>query len=398
MNDRDIPTDAPAKPAVSRRSALGRAAAVAALGLARGPGAHARAASIATPGDDVVPGGALTPRDAIPAVVEALERFPLVALAERHLLQEWHDFATALLLHPTLPARLTDIVVEFGNALHQEVADRYVLEGKPVAASDLQRIWRHTIGGNILWDAPVYAQFFRTVRAANAARPPGRRLRVLLADPPFDPAKVRGVEDGPYIRSAMERRDAHYAGVVEREVVQKGRRALLIAGAAHLLRGLHTRDHADRPNAATLLTRGSADRLFVIEPLILPPDPPQAPLARRVQAEVARWPRPAVAPLAGTWLGATTESLRPWLNASADLAEKPEGARYGAQADAVLYLGPGGLLTASQADPSLYHWGEYARELQRLSRVAADLGQATDLVAEGLRRSQAGPSWFEQWS
>jgi hypothetical protein len=146
-----------------------------------------------------------------------------------------------------------------------------------------------------------------------------------------------------------------------------------------------------------LLTRRSADRLFVIDPLVLPPDPPQTPLARRVQAEVANWPRPAVAHLAGTWLGATTASLRPWVNSSAGLAEKPEGARYGAQADAVLYLGPGGLLTASQADPSLYHWGEYPRELRRLSRIAAELGQATDLVAEGIRRSQAGPSWFEQW-
>jgi hypothetical protein len=396
MDDRIIPTNAPG-PAVSRRSVLGRAAAAAALELVRGAGAHARAAPIATPGDDVASGGVLKPRDAIPAVVEALERFPLVALAERHLLQEWHDFATALLLHPALPAKLTDIVVEFGNALHQEIADRYVLEGKPVATSDLQKVWRYTIGGNILWDAPVYAQFFRTVRAANAARPPGRRLRVLLADPPFDPAMVRGVGDGPYLRSATERRDAHYAGVVEREVLKKGRRALLIAGAAHLLRGLHARDHDDRPNAATLLARGSADLLFVIDPLVLPPDPPQAPLARRVQVEVANWPRPAIAPLAGTWLGATTESLRPWINASAHLAEKPEGARYGAQADAVLYLGPGGLLTASQADPSLYHWGDYLRELQRLSRIAADLGEATDLVAEGIRRSQAGPSWFEQW-
>jgi hypothetical protein len=79
---------------------------------------------------------------------------------------------------------LTDIVVEFGNALHQDIADRFILEGKPVADADLQKIWRHTIGGNVLWDAPVYAQFFRSVRAVNALRPPKQRLRVLLGDPP----------------------------------------------------------------------------------------------------------------------------------------------------------------------------------------------------------------------
>jgi hypothetical protein len=243
----------------------------------------------------------------------------------------------------------------------------------------------------------VYVQFFRSVRAVNTLRPPKQRLRVLLGDPPFDHRKVRGVDDKKYFQAMQAQRDAHYAGVVEREVLKKERRALLIAGSAHLLRGIHLGDHVDELNAASRLAQRSAERLFVIDPLILPPDPPQDALTRRVQASVASWPHPAITLLAGTWLGTTTESVRPWINSLAHLATKAENARYGAQADAVLYLGPAELLTASRADPAIYHWGDYPKELQRLSRIATDLGHPTDLVAEGLRRAEGPLSWFAQW-
>jgi hypothetical protein len=380
----------------SRRAVLGGASG-GALTLAANAAGLARAVADDAPKENVGPGGDLKPLDALPAVLDALQRFQLVALAERHLLQEWHDLATALLFHPALPAGLTDVVVEFGNALHQGTADRYLLELKPVALADLQNLWRFTVGGNVLWDAPVYAQFFRSVRAINQRRPAERRVRVLLGDPPFDHRKVRDKSDLGYVQSLSEQRDAHYAGVVQREVLTKRRRALLVAGSAHLLRGLKVREDVDRPNAVSILTARSGEGLFVIEPLVLPPDPPRDPLTKRVAANVTNWPRPGLALLKGTWLGGTTESVRPWINSSAHLAAKPEGARYEFQADAVLYLGPGELLTASQADPSLYGSGAYVEELRRLSKVASNAGRPVDLVADGLRRAKAGPSWFDQW-
>jgi hypothetical protein len=293
---------------LSRRELLGRAASAASLlltsptVLSQANEPHAAVEVDETSSDD------LKPLDAIPAVLDALKRFPLVALAERHLLQEWHDFTTALLFHPALPTQLTDIVVEFGNALHQDTADRFVLEGKPVADTELQKIWRHTIGGNVLWDAPVYAQFFRSVRAVNALRQPKHRLRVLLGDPPFDHRKLRGIDDKKYFQSMQAERDAHYADVVEREVLKKERRALLIAGSAHLLCGIHLHDHVDELNAASHLAQRSADLVFVIDPLILPPDPQDA-LTRRVQTSVALWPHPAIALLSGTWLAGRIDGV-----------------------------------------------------------------------------------------
>jgi hypothetical protein len=334
----------------------------------------------------------MRPQGALKFLLDALRRSPLVAVGDRHGLQEIHDVLTALLFHPDLPRELTDIVVEFGNARHQDIADRFVLEGRPVADADLQRVWRHTIGGGVLWDAPAYGQFFRTVRAINWARPPGRRLRVLLGDPPFDHGRVRGAADKDYVLGLVRQRDAHYAVVVEREVLAKGRRALLLAGGGHLLRGVQ--DNFKQPNAATLLEKKHPGALFVVDPLLVPPGTHKDGLLHRVQAATAGWVRPSCASLAGTWLGALTESVRPWVNSMAYRTTAPAAARYGAQADAVLYLGPGEALTASRADPAVYRAGDYAAELKRLGQASSQLGRPLDLVAEGLRQSQAGPSWF----
>ncbi|HVA88235.1 MAG TPA: hypothetical protein VNL71_00190 [Chloroflexota bacterium] len=79
----------------------------------------------------------------------ALRRYPLVAVAERHMLREWHDFITALLFHPDPPRTLTDIVVEFGCSSYQAVADRFILTNQPVARADLARI-RRQVGDLII--------------------------------------------------------------------------------------------------------------------------------------------------------------------------------------------------------------------------------------------------------
>jgi hypothetical protein len=74
----------------------------------------------------------------------------------------------------------------------------------------------------------------------------------------------------------------------------------------------------------------------------------------------------------------------------ADRATGAAAARYGAQADAILYLGPGEALTASQPDPAIYHWGAYPEQVRRVGQIAG----AGDQVAQGLRWAQAGPGWF----
>src|SRR5206468_1767683 len=129
------------------------------------------------------------PRPALDAIVGAFQQYSLVALGEQHRNQQIHDFIVTLLRDPRFLPQSGDVVVEFGNVRYQSVIDRYT-SGDVVAPADLARVWRDTV--NILvWDAPVYARLFDTVRAVNRGRPVERRLRVLLADPPIDWREIR---------------------------------------------------------------------------------------------------------------------------------------------------------------------------------------------------------------
>jgi hypothetical protein len=106
-----------------------------------------------------------------------------------------------------------------------------------------------------------------------------------------------------------------------------------------------------------------------------------------VETELTAWPRPSLALLAGTWLGA-----QPMPHRALD-----PSSTYGAQVDAVLWLGPESLLTASRADPALYQCGDYATELRRRSEVLSLIeGQPVDLIAEGLQLATAGPGYLDR--
>jgi hypothetical protein len=65
-----------------------------------------------------------------------------------------------------------------------------------------------------------------------------------------------------------------------------------------------------------------------------------------------------------------------WINAGADLATSVAAARYSAQADAVLYMGPSEVLAASRAEPAIYQVGAYAAWLLRISPIRAAIRRA----------------------
>ena len=330
--------------------------------------------------------GATPPRtqDALQAVLNAASKYPLVGLGEAHLLQEEHDFIQALLHHPALPSTINDIVVEFGNARYQDIMDRFV-SGQPVANAELRQVWRNTTitGANAVWDAPVYEQFFRTVRAVNMMLPPSQRLRVVLGDPPIDWTKVQRLEDwGAFVLQ----RDAHFATIVEREVLQKKRRALLIAGTDHLLHGMRGEGDPRQPpdkapfNAATQIDRKHPNSLFTIDVLIVPPGDTSAQAK-----QIASWNSPSLITLAGTWLGAET------IPSTSGIAATTRAER----ADAVLYLGTADALTASRPDPSLYQGGDYAEELERRGKMLVAWGiQEGDPLKVNLENAKLGASYF----
>ncbi len=299
------------------------------------------------------------PSNAVEAIVKAFDTRKLVALGENHWLQEEAAFIALLIRHPEFSIKVNDIVVEFGNALYQDVIDRYVA-GKEVPPAELRQVWRNTTQ-LLAWNSPIYEQFFANVRAINQTLPPSRRLRVLLGDPPIDWNKVQTREE---IQSFGGQRDQHYTKVVENEVLAKGRKALLIAGGGHFTR------NGDSPmnNAGGLIERGRPKSLFIILP-----HTGFLEQNELLDPRLESWPKPSLALLKGTWLGALDASLAFFAVASRDggkcLYNPNVGTSIEDKADAYLYLGPGNSLTRSLPSPDLYKDEAYVNELKRRHKL-----------------------------
>ena len=180
-------------------------------------------------------------------LLSKFDEYPLVALGEDHGWIEESELVSSLINDPLFPQKVNDVVIECGNARFQPLVDDYV-NGEPVPDSALQQTWRNM---TVLCtcDAPVYAQLFRTVKEVNQKLPSANRIRILLGEPPLDWSKINKAEElGPWIAQ----RDQHYSDVVEKEVIRKNRKALLIMGSLHFIKAgwgqFPQNDHAD-PNS-----------------------------------------------------------------------------------------------------------------------------------------------------
>ncbi len=179
------------------------------------------------------PGSDPVPVDPYVGLLGQFEHRPLVAFLEQHGSAPQHRFLRSLVLRPEFGRTVDTVVVEFGSARYQVTIDRYV-RGERVPLSSLSRVWTQTTQDSGVWNDPVYRDFFRAVRAANAQRPAAERIRVLLGDPPIDWRRIRTRtcprRPGP---SCLEYwiglRGEHYASVVLDKVLARGQRALLIA-------------------------------------------------------------------------------------------------------------------------------------------------------------------------
>jgi outer membrane protein OmpA-like peptidoglycan-associated protein len=228
-----------------------------------------------------------SPQPAIEYLLSAFDRYPLVALSEMHGSLETKDFVVALIRHPGFSGKVADIVVEFGNARYQRAMDRYIA-GEDVTREELKEVWENTTQISGVWSSPIYENFFADVRAFNNTVPAARRIRVLLGDPPIDWKAITSPAD----EDTNDWRDAHFAWVVEREVMKKGRKALLFVGGAHISRKVML------PNSLIhLLDARFPKKTLVVSVVELPQVKPA--LATRIHA----WPVLSAAEVHGTWLG-----------------------------------------------------------------------------------------------
>jgi hypothetical protein len=347
-------------PGVSRRRLIG--ACTAGFGAACVTG-NARAAE----------GGQPARPDLAGAVFGAFRRHRLVAIGEYHGLQEHHDALAALLTDPRFPGLADDVVIEFGNSLHQDVADRFMLALEPVQNGELRRVWRDNTNSPLAaWDEPAYEDFFRVLRAVNWRLPAGRRIRLLLGDPPIDWTKITAPGQVTTLRNE---RDAFATSLVEREVLSKGRKALICYGASHVL---HQAPGQPPPGGVvSMIEEQTGHQVFSLIALT-----PLAGDPGGTFRHLAPYPRGIVIPTASTWLGQVDagDILSPVLapGPSGQPANINCGVLLSSVTDGGLYLGQASDLTMSRPNPAIYLDQSYWAELQRRNILQ---GSVADLKA-----------------
>jgi hypothetical protein len=166
-------------------------------------------------------------------ILSLYKQYDIVHIGERHWSLTDYDFRVALVRYPAFAEVVDDIVIESGNYLYQDMLDDYILKLKDIPDEELCKVWRNTVISNGVWDATIYKEFYHVVREVNENLPPEKRIRLIAAEPPIDWSKTNsGEEASVFIGS----RCTHTPEVVISEVVNKGRKALIIYGGAHFYR------------------------------------------------------------------------------------------------------------------------------------------------------------------
>ncbi len=195
------------------------------------------------------------PEPAIPAILKALETFEVVGMPAAHGQKDIDDFILSLIRDPRFPASVNDIVVECGNVRYQPILDRYIA-GEDVPFTEVQHVWRDTTIQQMCGSSGFYEQLYPLVRSLNQHLPAASRLRVVAADPPIDWSKIQSYQDlTPFFD-----RDGSIASVMEKEVLSKHRKALMLFGVFHLLHG----GGPGQGDAVTRYERRYPGRTFVV--------------------------------------------------------------------------------------------------------------------------------------
>jgi hypothetical protein len=295
---------------------------------------------------------------AISAILAAFDKYEVVAIPQGHGMQDLNDFVFSLIRNPAFSEKVNDIVFESGNSLYQPILDRYIA-GEDVPFTEVQKAWRK-MGQPAAGASAFVEQFYPLVRALNQKLPPQRRLRVLAGDPPIDWDRIKSFDD--VIR--LVHRDEGIASVMEKEVLSKHRKALMLFGTFHLFHGVGG-------TAVSIYEKDYPNLTFVISELgVFDTDLPTLSSSR-----LATWPIPSLALAKGTWLGALDlgHFIPPGTRIDQDCNvhhDFPKALQKSVEelVDAFLYLGPQDLRLREKIPADIALDVTYRTELQHYSK------------------------------
>ncbi len=313
--------------------------------------------------------------DPIGGMVDAFKTHDVVALGEgAHGNEQGAAFRAKLYRDPSFQNIVNDIVVECGNGRHQSMMDRYIA-GETVPEKELRMAWLETTQPSEVWDRDIYADMFRTIREINQKLPKAKQLRVLLGDTPYtyDPANPA---------APAGRSDRFPAELIQREVIAKKRKALIVYGEMHYLRRQPEPPpplpgKPVRPPSGTIVSLLEKAGVKVFSVWTFTGLGQELPA---LQPNIATWKKPSLTLIKDTALGKAPFTfyypkglgmiMRPGPNGPVpvDLGEAIGGAMQ-EQFDALLYLGPTAEITFGDLPKSLCADPEYVE--MRASRLSA---------------------------
>ena len=328
--------------------------------------------------------------DPIEGIADAFKTHQVVMLPGGHGSKPFHDLLLSLARDQRIQGVVNDIVVEFGSSRYQDLMDRF-MRGDEIPDAALKQVWQNTTIPGVTNDGPYVEEFYRTMRVINASLPKERRYRVLLGDPPIDWDHITNASD---IRKWTVLRDSYPADLIRREVIARGRRALVVYGHLHFPRKemLTNYDMSNwQAQTMTSLLESVPDtKVFVIWA-------EGGAEILKLQPEIASWPRLSVTRIRGTVLGAADFALfnggdkdRYLIRGVDDFVKIPKDQhrpmRMEDQVDAIIWNAnqppkPILLSAATCADPSYLP--------MRLARIA--LGGLPPAEAEAVKRACLQP-------
>jgi hypothetical protein len=236
------------------------------------------------------------PVDPVDGILDAFKTHEVVMLPGGHGGKRGHDLLLRILRDTRTPGLVTDVVVEFGTSRYQDVIDRFI-RGDAIPDATLRHVWQDTTIPGVTNDGPYVEEFYRAVRAMNADLPKEKRYRVLGGDPPIDWDNIVTAAD---LRKWTVRRDTFAADLIHRDVVERGRRALVVYGPAHFPRKEVLTNYNMSDWQAQTMTSLLEDA--GIRPFVILSDSGRS--AVDLQPDIASWPVISLALVGGTVLGA----------------------------------------------------------------------------------------------
>jgi hypothetical protein len=166
--------------------------------------------------------------EVVRSILAAWKTADVVCLGEDHGRYYDSELRIALVRHPDFPRTVRVVVVEFANPVHQDLLDRFILDGAVMSREDLAPVWRDATGAEV-WESAIYELFLRAVRDVNLGLSPDQRVRVLGGDGKIDWPRITTPEQ----LAPLMNRGGNIRNIIAEEVLERRVKGLAIYGAGH---------------------------------------------------------------------------------------------------------------------------------------------------------------------